>query len=241
MSDTQYRGLHRRFAQVHDRLQYSADRIFDIVLHHLAARSVLDVGCGAGDFLFQAHKRGIPDVFGIEGMWAENSPFLLPPEQRRLIDLEQPFDLGRTFDLVISLEVAEHLSARAAQGFVESLTRHGDFVLFSAAIPEQGGINHINEQWPAYWAAQFHARGFDCHDFIRWEIWDDELLPFYYRQNLFLYARRSVVERGDPRIVRPFPPGPKLLPIVHPTLYRKKVKAAREAEARQTPSGTSRA
>lgn len=240
MSGTQYRRLHDRFAQVHDRLQYAAGRIFDIVERHVRAGSVLDVGCGAGDFLFQAHKRGVADVFGIEGEWADGSPFLLEPARRRLMDLERPFDLGRRFDLVISLEVAEHLSARAASGFVESLTRHGDFVLFSAAIPEQGGINHVNEQWPAYWAAQFAARGFACHDFIRWEIWEDELTPFYYRQNLFLYARKSAMEARDPRIVAPFPPSPKLVPVVHPTLYRKKVKAARDAAARRTPDGTSR-
>jgi SAM-dependent methyltransferase len=241
MNETQYQQLHGRFAVVHDRLQYSAGRIFEIVQRHLALKSALDVGCGTGDFLFQADKRGVADVFGIEGTWAANSRFLLEPEKRRLLDLEQPFDLGRVFDLVISLEVAEHLSARAAQGFVESLARHGDFVLFSAAIPQQGGINHVNEQWPAYWAAQFRAHGFDCHDFIRWEIWEDELLPFYYRQNIFLYARRSVVERGDPRIAKPFPPSPKLVPVVHPTLYRKKVKALIDAEARRTPPGTSRA
>ena len=165
MNETQYQQLHGRFAVVHDRLQYSAGRIFEIVQRHLALTSALDVGCGTGDFLFQANKRGMADVFGIEGAWAADSRFLLEPDKRRLTDLEQPFDLGRTFDLVISLEVAEHLSARAAQGFVASLARHGDFVLFSAAIPQQGGINHVNEQWPAYWAAQFRAHGFDCHDF----------------------------------------------------------------------------
>jgi SAM-dependent methyltransferase len=241
MSGTEYRRLHSRFAQIHDRLQYAAGRILEIVERHLKVASALDVGCGAGDFLFQARKRGVADVFGIEGEWADGSPFLLEPDRRRLCDLEQPFDLGRKYDLVITLEVAEHLSARAAGGFVESVTRHGDFVLFSAAIPHQGGINHVNEQWPAYWAAQFAARGFGCHDFIRWEIWEDELLPFYYRQNLFLYARKTAVEQGDGRIVAPFPPSPKLVPVVHPTLYRKKVKAALDAEARQTPTGTFRA
>ena len=240
MSETQYRRLHGRFAEVHDRLQYAAGRLFEIVQRHLKAGSVLDVGCGTGDFLFQARKRGIADAFGIEGTWAADSAFLLEPDRRRLMDLERPFDLGRTFDLVITLEVAEHLSARAAAGFVESLARHGDFVLFSAAIPHQGGINHVNEQWPGYWAAQFAARGFACLAFIRWEVWEDELLPFYYRQNLFLYARKTALA-GDPRIVAPFPPGPaKLAPVVHPTLYRKKVKAALEAAARRTPDGTSR-
>jgi hypothetical protein len=64
MNETQYQQLHGRFAVVHDRLQYTAGRIFDIVQRHLALSAVLDVGCGTGDFLFQANKRGIANGGG---------------------------------------------------------------------------------------------------------------------------------------------------------------------------------
>src|SRR5579862_3100091 len=66
--------------------------------------------------------------------------------------LDRPFNLGRSFDLAMSFEVAEHLPPDAAKGFVDSLTRLAPLVLFSAAIPFQGGVGHINEQWPEYWA-----------------------------------------------------------------------------------------
>ena len=51
--------------------------------------------------------------------------------------------------------------------FVASLARHGDAVLFSAAIPFQGGAGHVNEHWPSYWAADFAVHGFVAVDTIR--------------------------------------------------------------------------
>jgi 2-polyprenyl-3-methyl-5-hydroxy-6-metoxy-1,4-benzoquinol methylase len=65
--------------------------------------------------------------------------------------LIQPLDLEKEFDLVVSLEVAEHLPASAADQFVNTLVKHGKKILFSAAIPGQGGQDHLNEQWPDYW------------------------------------------------------------------------------------------
>lgn len=57
---------------------------------------------------------------------------------------------NRRFDLAMTIEVAEHLTPVRADSFVEDLTRLSDVVLFSAAIPAQGGINHVNEQWQSY-------------------------------------------------------------------------------------------
>ena len=67
-------------------------------------------------------------------------------------DLNQPFTLDRTSDLVVCLEVAEHVPPLSAGDFIASLTRLASIILFSAAIPYQGGDGHLNEQWPEYWA-----------------------------------------------------------------------------------------
>ncbi len=218
----------------------SARAILPLVVGWTRPESAVDVGCGVGTWLAVLRELGVEDVLGIDGGGVPPSLLEIPCERFLARDLTAPLDVAREFDLALSMEVAEHLPESAADTFVASLTRLAPVVLFSAAIPHQGGINHVNEQWPGYWAAQFAARGFACLAFIRWEVWEDELLPFYYRQNLFLYARKTALA-GDPRIVAPFPPGPaKLAPVVHPTLYRKKVKAALEAAARRTPDGTSR-
>ena len=88
-------------------------------------------------------------------------------------DLTQPINLNRRFDLVVSLEVAEHLPSEAAANFVETLTKHGSIILFSAAVPGQVGTNHQNEQWPRYWDGLFAVHGCRCVDCLRGLLWND--------------------------------------------------------------------
>ena len=106
-------------------------------------------------------------------------------------DLSQPLDLGRRFDLAISLEVAEHLPAASADTFVASLAGLSDFVLFSAAVPGQGGRHHVNEQWQEYWGERFARLGFAALDLVRRAIWSDRAIPYWYKQNTLLFVRRE--------------------------------------------------
>ena len=94
----------------------------------------------------------------------------------------------RRYDLAISIEVAEHIEPGNAEEFVRLLTGLSDTVLFSAAIPGQGGTGHVNEQWPEYWAALFRASGYGAMDCLRTKIWDDAQIPFWYRQNCLIFA-----------------------------------------------------
>lgn len=148
--------------------------------------SVLDVGCGTGEWLKVWRQLGVNDVDGVDG-W-EETPF-------RQHDLRRPLDLSRRFDLVESVEVAEHLPESAAGTFVDSLTRHGEVVLFSAALPGQGGKGHMNEQPPTYWANHFAQRGYEVFDMLRWRVWDDPRVAGHYRQNLLLFARGEPARR----------------------------------------------
>lgn len=147
-------------------------------------RSLLDVGCGTGNWLRAAADLGVIDIFGVDGIIAQQALHI----SRDLIerrDLSIPFNLGRRFDLVICLEVAEHLPEASAEMLISSIVSHSDTVLFSAAYPGQAGQNHINSQWPAYWQEHFNRRGFKCDDSARWQIWDDSRIEPWYRQNIF--------------------------------------------------------
>ncbi len=105
------------------------------------------MGCGVGTWLSVMMEKGIKDVMGLDGEWVEASMLVIPTEAFVKTDLNKSIRVRRRFDLAISLEVAEHLSAERAKGFVHDVTRLADFILFSAAVPFQGGRNHINEQW----------------------------------------------------------------------------------------------
>jgi hypothetical protein len=135
--------------------------------------------------------------------------------------------LGRRFDLVVSLEVAEHLDASAADGFVASLVRHGDVVLFSAAIPFQGGHHHVNEQFADYWAERFAAHGYRALDFLRPQIWSESGILWWLRQNVLLFAHERALEQ-HPRL-RAEQTASGMLSVVLPDVYLSRVGPAQQA------------
>jgi SAM-dependent methyltransferase len=189
----------------------SAQTVVPLVYKLLEPASVLDVGCAMGTWLDEWTKAGVPDVLGLDGDYIDRSGLLIPAEKFKPVDLEQPFSLGRTFDLVAALEVAAHLDEANAGPFVDSLTKHGETILFSSAVPGQGGDHHVNEQWPSYWAEKFAQAGYTLYDIIRPQIWADPRIMPWYRQNILLFARG----RSFDTAVAP-------LDLVHPEFWRRR-------------------
>ena len=168
----------------------SARHIVPLVLELSHPRSVVDVGCGVGTWLTVFQECGIDDFRGIDGEYV--TELLEIPHERFLArDLRRQFRIDRQFDLVVSLEVAEHLPSECAKCFVDSLAALGSVVLFSAAIPFQGGTGHLNEQWPDYWASLFARKGYMVIDAIRPKIWEQPEVEWWYAQNALMFARRD--------------------------------------------------
>lgn len=109
----------------------------------------------------------------------------------RSIDLNQPFALDKPADLAMSVEVAEHLEPSSSVPFIDSITKAADTVLFGAAYLFQNGPTHINERRHTFWGKLFLERGFVAFDLFRPTVWGDERIPFWYRQNTFLYVRKD--------------------------------------------------
>jgi SAM-dependent methyltransferase len=213
----------------------SADTVIPHVVEVLGQpRSVLDVGCGAGAWLAGFRDAGVGELVGLEGGHPSAEQLQVAPDIIRTFDLQSPFDLGRRFDLVVSVEVAEHLPETSAAAFVGSLCRHGEVILFSAAVPGQGGSHHVNEQWPPYWAELFRAEGYECFDLLRPHLWTNPDVEWWYRQNLLLFAGGSVSRRLQDSGRQPGAP----LPLVHPSLFDIVLgEAFREPGLRESASG----
>jgi len=183
------------FFDAHDEgVRTSARAVLPWVLDRLGPGSVVDVGCGVGTWLAVARENGVDDVVGLDGAWVRPEALEIPADRFRVADLTAPPEIDRTFDLVLSLEVAEHLPPAKAEAFVDLLTSLGPLVVFSAAVPGQGGHGHTNEQWPAYWAERFARRGYDAVDCLRELFWDDEAVQWWYRQNLMLFGRPEALD-----------------------------------------------
>jgi SAM-dependent methyltransferase len=180
--------------------------------------SVVDVGCGTGVWLASFKDAGVPRVLGLDGgAAAEHSQLEIEPEEFLAANLETNIDIDESFDLCLCLEVAEHLTERAATVIVRNICKLSDIVVFSAAIPGQGGSHHINERWPSYWAELFAAAGYEVLDSIRGRIWNDARVEWWYRQNLLIFANKAGVSRIVPSSVTAVLSTP--LDIVHPACF----------------------
>lgn len=210
----------RRFYEgQRERSRRSAQTIVPLVTRLINPRSIVDVGCGTGAWLSVFREQGVEDVIGADGAWVEPDQLFIPAERFVRADLKEPVRLERRFDLVMSLEVAEHLPQACADTFVDSLTGLGPAVLFSAAIPGQGGTHHVNEQWPDYWVRLFRERGFGVADCIRKQVWSDENVEWWYAQNMLLFVKRD--EAGKYPLLKGELSGeaPVQINLVHPRQY----------------------
>jgi Methyltransferase domain len=153
-----------------------------LVVEQFAPKTVVDVGCGEG-LWGKAFESAGCEVLGLDG----HSVPVIPAQSVDLTDVLPTFE--RLFDLAVCLEVAEHLPPERAETFIAELCGLSDTVLFSAAVPGQGGTGHLNEQWPPHWALLFQANGFTCNDKLRWDIWSDGRVCWWYRQNIFVASR----------------------------------------------------
>lgn len=181
------------FARELDRARSSAETIVPLVMERVSPRSVVDLGCGHGIWLEAFARHGVDDYVGVDGDWVPRDKLHFPPERFVAARLDRPLKLGRTFDLAVSLEVAEHLPARGAKNFVRNIAELAPSVLFSAAIPYQRGTDHINEQWPDYWASLFGEHGYVVLDGLRPLVWSNEAVFSFYRQNILMFATSEVI------------------------------------------------
>ena len=171
----------------------AANEVVPFVLQLLRPESIVDVGCGIGTWLKIFEDNGISDVLGIDGSYVDKSLLKIDKDKFVDYDLEKFYDSDKKFDLAISLEVAEHLSIDSADIFVKTLTNLSETIIFSAAIINQGGQNHINEQEPKYWIAIFEKEGYKLFDVLRPVFWDNQKVDSWYRQNMLLFTKNLIL------------------------------------------------
>ena len=163
-------------------------------LHHLKKfydfSSVVDFGCGTGTWLKVCQKIGCKDILGLDD-YAEEILLEIPKENFLRKNIGEPVELQKKYDLAISLEAAEHIDEDFSENIVKNLVFASDIILFSAALPGQGGTHHVNEQPPNFWAEKFNKHKFVQYDFLRSLIWEENKVAWWYKQNIFLYINKN--------------------------------------------------
>jgi len=194
------------------------------LFRHIQPRNVLDVGCGVGTWLRAAGELGVTQRLGVDGDYVDRHALMMPEElflplnlaQRGLFEAVTERGTDR-FDLVMCLEVAEHLPFERAASLVEELCGLGDLVLFSGAIPYQYGTGHINEQWPEFWAMHFRAHGYACFDLLRPRLWGRSDVEWWYAQNLLVFAKEG--SEAYAKLPAEAAAGGRTLAMVHPEAW----------------------
>ena len=217
MSHTYDPGYFRAFSKLsHD----SANIIAPLAMEMISPRSVLDVGCGLGQWLAAFRRAGAEIIRGLDGDYVQRDRLEIPLENFQAHDLTKPFTLDEHFDLATCLEVAEHLPELCARDLVQSLAATSPVVLFSAAIPHQPGREHVNCQWPEYWARLFAERDFVLVDALRHRLWDSPNVAWWYQQNLMFYVHHDALPRHERLRALRDAGFDRPLRLVHPEMFK---------------------
>jgi hypothetical protein len=196
----------------------SAAAVAPLISALVKPETVIDIGCGLGTWAAQW-----PDATGVDGDWVLRNRLCIPRENFIAHDLTQPLAIDQHFDLAVCVEVAEHLPATAARQLVATCCQLASVVVFSAAVPGQGGVGHLNEQWPSYWAKLFKKHGYAPYDLLRDAIWWDQRVEWWYRQNLLIFTTAATAQRLG------FTPKHRTLDLAHPALLMPELQRRVEA------------
>lgn len=203
----------------------SAIEIVPYIMELATPRTVVDVGCGIAQWLYVFKQYGVESVLGLDGKHVPRTQLMIDPGEFQELDLRcaKEFSPQKKYDLALNLEVAEHIPQENAHDLVELLVSLSDIIVFSAAIPNQTGMNHVNEQPPSYWQGLFASRGYEMLDAFRPIFWDDNRVHWWYRQNLCLVVKREMIAKFD------YPPIKHL--YVHPGLLQQYVDKVKGIES----------
>lgn len=166
--------------------------VIPFILQWVSPKSIVDFGCAEGAWLAEALKQNSSiDILGMDGSYVDRNRLKISEKNFKAVDLRTPISLNQRFDLAISTEVAEHIEEAFAEIFVDNITQASEQVLFSAAIPGQGGVHHVNEQWQSYWIEKFEKRGYYCDYSIRNYFWNESQISSWRRQNLLFFSKKK--------------------------------------------------
>ena len=188
----------------------SENIILSILLSKFNIKTMVDFGCATGRWCKAGKELGMTEVLGIDGEYVNVEALVIDKTEFRSENLENYINLSQRYDLAISLEVAEHIPENKSDIFVENLVNAADLILFSAAVPGQGGDFHVNEQLMSYWVEKFERHGYLLYDCIRPEVWKNKNVMSMYRQNCVIFAK-NILGNVDTRT--------GIVDIIHPDVF----------------------
>lgn len=181
---------------------YSSKKIVELFPNFFKPESILDIGCGTGEWIKAFKDRYSSCEFsGIDGYWVKKDDLIYKEINFFNIDLKHQLSsevFNKKYDLVCCLETITDLPENRGRIIIKEITKITKLCLFSSGTPVQNHGPHINIQWQSYWHNLFAQNGFIALDFIRPKTWDDPNVGPWYSQNCFLFVEKSWL-KDNPR------------------------------------------
>ncbi|MGC9397900.1 MAG: class I SAM-dependent methyltransferase [Anaerolineae bacterium] len=134
------------------------DRIAECIVRDFQPKTVMDAGCAMGFLVEKLRERGV-EAYGVDiSKYAIEHVHESVRRFCRLASVTTSFPSH--YDLIVSIEVLEHLSPLHAREAIANFCRHSDQVLFSSTPIDYQEVTHINVHLPDYWAKLFAGHGF---------------------------------------------------------------------------------
>lgn len=132
--------------------------VADGIVRHLHPLSVLDAGCAMGFLVEALHQRGV-DAYGVDvSEYAISRVHESVADRCKVASLAEPLD--RRYDLIVSIEVIEHIPPAEIDQVIANLCSSTDRLLISTTPEDFGEATHLNVQPPEAWSAAFAREGF---------------------------------------------------------------------------------
>ncbi|MGH7998280.1 MAG: class I SAM-dependent methyltransferase [Brasilonema sp.] len=186
--------------------QTDYESIAAIIVNFYQPKTVADFGCGPGYLSRELAKLGVK-VTAVDGFSQPNFSDL--NVEFHTVNLNDPIAIAnvfaeKKFDMAISLEVAEHLNPSVSSDLVNWLTQVAPVVVFSAAVPGQIGVGHINLQPRDFWHNEFTRHGFLCADRLREKLHKIPSIASWYRYNIvdYVHVNHPLVPQAEEVIQR---------------------------------------
>ena len=160
------------------------------MLENFEFDSICDIGCGTGEFLSQL--QGTKDVLGIDFSVGASECLVLDRAKYLDADVTKPLNLNRTFDVVVSLEVFEHIFKELEDVYLDNIdSLSPKYLILSCAVPRQWGRHHVNPREPEYVIETLLKRGYEV-DVERTEKFKCiKKLAAFYRKNTHVFHKKQ--------------------------------------------------
>lgn len=151
------------------------------------ASSVADFGCGTGAYT----KRLVASGISCEGFDGNPQTPEISEGIGIVLDLSQPFALGKQFDWVLCLEVGEHIPEEYEETLLTNIHRHNnEGVVLSWGVEGQNGFGHVNLRSNAYIKEKFESMGY-CNDILAERTFRDESSLPWFKNTIMVFRKIS--------------------------------------------------